>query len=80
MALINCSECGKQISDKAEFCPSCGNPIKQTKETTRPNPAYAQPKRETVYIQQEKKSGGGVWGFVGILIAIILIIIIIFSM
>ena len=24
MALIKCSECGKQISDKAEFCPHCG--------------------------------------------------------
>ena len=27
MALINCSECGKQISSKAVSCPSCGNPI-----------------------------------------------------
>ena len=24
MALVNCEECGKQISDKAESCPSCG--------------------------------------------------------
>lgn len=24
MALMNCPECGKEISDKAEFCPSCG--------------------------------------------------------
>ena len=29
MALINCSECGKQISDKATSCPNCGNPINQ---------------------------------------------------
>ncbi len=29
MALINCSECGKQVSDKAASCPSCGNPINQ---------------------------------------------------
>ena len=29
MALINCSECGKQISDKAVSCPNCGNPINQ---------------------------------------------------
>ncbi len=27
MALIKCSECGKDISDKAESCLSCGNPI-----------------------------------------------------
>jgi hypothetical protein len=31
MALINCPECGKEISDKAASCPHCGNPI-YTKE------------------------------------------------
>ena len=25
--LINCSECGREISDKAIACPHCGNPI-----------------------------------------------------
>ena len=29
MALINCSECGKEVSDKAATCPNCGNPINQ---------------------------------------------------
>ena len=24
MALINCKECGKELSDSAEFCPHCG--------------------------------------------------------
>ena len=27
MALINCPECGKEVSDKAEACPFCGYPI-----------------------------------------------------
>lgn len=27
MALINCPECGKQISDKAPACPNCGYPM-----------------------------------------------------
>ena len=27
MALIKCSECGKEISDKAEVCMNCGNPV-----------------------------------------------------
>jgi len=27
MALIKCSECGKDVSDKASSCPNCGNPI-----------------------------------------------------
>lgn len=26
MALIKCKECKKEISDKAKFCPNCGNP------------------------------------------------------
>ena len=29
MALINCSECGNQISDQAVSCPGCGVPISQ---------------------------------------------------
>ncbi|MEP2447565.1 MAG: hypothetical protein ABJI69_10075 [Balneola sp.] len=28
MSLIKCSECKKEISDKASACPNCGNPIK----------------------------------------------------
>lgn len=27
MALINCPECGKEISDKATTCPNCGCPV-----------------------------------------------------
>lgn len=27
MALINCPECNKEISDKASFCPHCGYPL-----------------------------------------------------
>ena len=30
MALIECPECGKQISDKAQACPNCGCPINVT--------------------------------------------------
>lgn len=26
MALINCPECGKEVSDKAKLCPNCGCP------------------------------------------------------
>lgn len=36
MSMINCPECGKEISDKAEKCPNCGCPssewIKETDE------------------------------------------------
>ncbi len=27
MAIINCPECGKEVSSKASSCPNCGNPI-----------------------------------------------------
>lgn len=27
MALINCKECGQQISDAAKICPHCGAPV-----------------------------------------------------
>ncbi len=29
MALINCDECGAQISDKAPNCPRCGTPVEK---------------------------------------------------
>ena len=29
MALIKCSECGHEVSDKAQHCPNCGCPIEQ---------------------------------------------------
>ncbi len=32
MALINCKECGKEISDQAQSCPSCGVPLKKQPE------------------------------------------------
>ena len=33
MALINCPECNKQISDKAEICVGCGAPVKKNDES-----------------------------------------------
>lgn len=30
MALINCPECGKEISDKSEKCVHCGYPVRTT--------------------------------------------------
>lgn len=32
MALINCPECSKRISDSASNCPNCGFPINPAKE------------------------------------------------
>ena len=36
MALIKCSECGKEISDKATVCPICGNPILKDEVEIKP--------------------------------------------
>ncbi len=33
MALINCPECGREISDKASACPHCGCPLEREPET-----------------------------------------------
>ena len=34
MALIKCSECGKEISDKAPACPNCGMPLRSKDRRT----------------------------------------------
>jgi phage regulator Rha-like protein len=36
MALINCYECGKEISDKAQSCPHCGAPVEEIIEDIMP--------------------------------------------
>lgn len=35
MALIKCSECGKEISNEAIGCPFCGKPIREEVITTQ---------------------------------------------
>ena len=37
MSLIKCSECGKEISDKASSCPQCGCPINIIQNKTNEN-------------------------------------------
>lgn len=43
MALINCPECGKEISDKAPACPKCGCPIENIALPTYIKPEQAYP-------------------------------------
>ncbi|WP_371436636.1 zinc ribbon domain-containing protein [Polaromonas sp.] len=38
MALVACSECGKQISTLAATCPSCGAPVAGSPASARPPP------------------------------------------
>ncbi|MES2006955.1 MAG: zinc-ribbon domain-containing protein [Patescibacteria group bacterium] len=65
MALIKCSECGKDVSDKAVSCPFCGNPIAPSTAPTTPASAP-----EIVTIQQTKKSWKLLW-----LVSVILLLI-----
>ncbi len=43
--LIKCPECGKEVSDKANFCPHCGCPIphEEVKEETKAEETKSQP-------------------------------------
>lgn len=51
MALINCPDCGKEISNKAVSCPNCGRPIRNRKKTDpTPNTTPTAGKSGTVFI------------------------------
>lgn len=41
MTLIKCSECGKEISDKASVCIGCGAPVSSQDAATARTPAPA---------------------------------------
>lgn len=62
MALIQCPECKKEISDQAETCIYCGYPIKS--KTVQP----------TSIKEEKKKDGIGFWGIVFAVIVGILIV------
>lgn len=61
MALINCPECNKEVSDKALNCPNCGNPITEVESYNVNN------------YETKSNSGGGC--LKNILVAIIIIIV-----
>lgn len=52
MAMINCPECGKEISNKAESCPNCGAPIGNSNLQTPPHNPVVQ-----VHAEPQKKKG-----------------------
>lgn len=59
MALINCLECGKEISDKAESCPNCGCPTNK-QELQQQNDEYlCCPKCRSKELHSEQKGFSG---------------------
>jgi len=54
MALINCEECNKDISDNAATCPHCGAPTGNAPEQTHAADPNAYIKCGTHYIVEQK--------------------------
>lgn len=54
MALINCPECGKQISSQAASCPNCGCPI-----TSRPTSVKIRCLSDDRHVKRMKFAIGG---------------------
>lgn len=57
MALIRCSECGAEISDKAARCPKCGALVNSENIAggSAGEEAQVQPKQEPDFVQKQKK-------------------------
>ncbi len=67
MALINCPECGKEISDKSEKCIYCGFPLNNSKESETSG--------NTVQESKQKNNKIKIYVLVGILVAFIAVVI-----
>ncbi len=70
MPLINCPECGHDISDSAVACPSCGRPVK-----TEPLPV-----RPMVVRPERRPEGIPPWAFVAIGVAAVLVLFFMYAM
>jgi predicted nucleic acid-binding Zn-ribbon protein len=64
MAMITCSECGKEFSDKADKCPSCGNP----------NPTYVSEDTQPEKQKKKKKKGIGKKILIAVVVVIVLLV------
>ena len=68
MALIKCSECGHEVSDRATACPNCGCPI--AGET--PEPQNDVIEAEPIYYEEEETSNKWLYVIIDVLVAIII--------
>ncbi len=67
MALINCTECGREVSDKAAACPGCGAPVVPPPlAAPAPPPPLPPPPR-----QEPMPRIKGLWLYVGLLVAVL---------
>ncbi len=80
MALIECHECGKEISDSATSCPGCGAPVRVKQHNKGDTVPYTD-HEVAVLLSKKKKTShvlhlllsvitGGIWILIWILVAI----------
>lgn len=80
MALVECHECGKQISDSASSCPSCGAPVRAKKHKKGDTLPYTD-QEVAVLLSKKKKTShvlhlilslvtAGIWVIMWVLVAI----------
>ena len=64
MALIKCSECNKEISDKATTCPNCGNPIQI-------QPTYNDNRAVEIELTNKKWKLYRLWGIIILIVGLL---------
>ncbi len=67
MALINCNECGNQVSTAASACPKCGAPVDSSQNVVAPS-IREKPKKKHSMLT---KVGGGFVIFVSVLVILV---------
>ena len=85
MALIKCTECGHEVSDKAQSCPNCGCPIEKSNccvecgqpipegVSVCPNCGCPTQDNHTHHIESPKKSKSGLIWLISILVLSVLL-------
>lgn len=80
MALIQCHECGKEISDSADTCPGCGAPVRAKRHKKGDTVPYTD-HEVAVLLSKKKKTNhilhlilsiitGGIWIIIWIIVTI----------
>ncbi len=68
-----CSQCGTQIADGSDFCPSCGASVnaKSATDSQQPQPAVTQPATSSVPLPSAtQQTIGMIWYYFSILVAL----------
>lgn len=79
MALINCIECGNEISDKAHSCPHCGCPASlsissKDVEVLTANTAVEDQYNSSFNVSSDTSDNSGCLSILGVFIAIVIVL------